>query len=167
VELQALLPRRRRRTVRERDMYEIGGSDDEELGSDDDELSHLTTLTTRTHRRTPAPTKRVTKLRSAVKGKGRAAAGAGEATDKRRRTYGSRSDKENGGSDEEGSEEELDPDHSLAPIQDSIEDLESSVLEQRVGKELKQAKKKFEDVDKWEMEFEEVTASSSSPRDAR
>ncbi|MCJ1286987.1 hypothetical protein MMC26_006334 [Xylographa opegraphella] len=33
--------------------------------------------------------------------------------------------------------------------------------------ELKTLAKKFKDVDKWEMEFEEVTASSSSPWDAR
>jgi hypothetical protein len=37
----------------------------------------------------------------------------------------------------------------------------------RLGKELEKAAKKFQEVDKWELEFEEVTASSSSPRDAR
>jgi hypothetical protein len=153
-------------------MYDIGSSNEEELGSDDDELSHLTTATTRRNRRIPAPPKRVTKLRSAVKGKGKAVANAEEAPAKAKRTYASRngtmeSDKENAGNDEEASEEELHPDDSLAPIQYSIEDEESSVLEQRIGKELKEAKRKFEDVDKWEMEFEEVTASSSSLRDAR
>jgi hypothetical protein len=40
-------------------------------------------------------------------------------------------------------------------------------LEKRVGFELKRAARKFEEVDKWELEFEEVTASSSSPRDGR
>lgn len=43
----------------------------------------------------------------------------------------------------------------------------SQEMEKRVGKELKRAAKKFEEVDKWELEFEEVTASSSSPKDAR
>jgi hypothetical protein len=43
----------------------------------------------------------------------------------------------------------------------------SQELEQRIGKELKKAARKFEEVDKWEMEFEDVTASSSSPKDAR
>ncbi|MCJ1237333.1 hypothetical protein MMC14_005318 [Varicellaria rhodocarpa] len=35
------------------------------------------------------------------------------------------------------------------------------------SKELKEMARKFREVDRWEMEFEEVTASSSSPRDAR
>jgi len=37
----------------------------------------------------------------------------------------------------------------------------------KTSKELKQLAEKFAEVDKWEMEFEVVTASSSSPRDAR
>ena len=64
----------------------------------------------------------------------------------------------------------VDPDDSLAPIPDdeANDDPENSQeLEERVGKELKQAAKKFQEVDKWELEFEEVTASSSSPRDGR
>lgn len=171
-ELQSLLPQRRRRTRAPRDVYDIGSSGAEELGSDEDELSHLTTATARTNRRTPAPGPRraVTKLKS---GKGRAAATAAA-----KRTYGSRaaaaaaplSDKENGegeGSDAgEGSGAELlDPDDSLAPLREGEE--ESSELEARVGRELKEAKRKFEDVDRWEMEFEEVAASSSSQKDAR
>lgn len=56
------------------------------------------------------------------------------------------SDKENG--------EDDDHDDSLAPISDSIEEGKSNILEGKVGKELKKAKKKFMDVDKWEMEFE-------------
>jgi hypothetical protein len=43
----------------------------------------------------------------------------------------------------------------------------SQELEERVGRELKRAARKFEEVDKWELEFEEVTASSFSPKDAR
>ena len=35
-----------------------------------------------------------------------------------------------------------------------------------MGSELKQAARKFQEVDKWQLDFEEVTASSS-PRDAR
>jgi hypothetical protein len=80
-----------------------------------------------------------------------------------KRTYGARpapttSDKEN---------EEIDPNDSLAPLPDDEGGEESQELEERVGKELKRAARKFEEVDKWEMEFEECTASSSSPRDAR
>ncbi|KFY71603.1 hypothetical protein V499_08192 [Pseudogymnoascus sp. VKM F-103] len=168
-QLQLLLPRRRRRAAR--DAYEIGSSDDEvDAESDEDELSHLAAAPSRSNRQTPAARKRVTKLQSAIKGKGKAVAAAQAAAAKR--TYGSRraaapslSDKENGENSAEVSEAEVDPDDSLAPVQDSVED--SSVLEERLGKELKIAKRKFEDVDQWEMEFEDMTANSSSPKDAR
>jgi hypothetical protein len=43
----------------------------------------------------------------------------------------------------------------------------SQELEKRVGEELKRAARKFEEVDKWDLDFEDCTASSSSPRDAR
>ncbi|KAL5351118.1 hypothetical protein ACLOAV_002969 [Pseudogymnoascus australis] len=167
-QLQLLLPRRRRRAAR--DAYEIGSSDESDAESDEDELSHLAVASSRSNRRTPAQPKRVTKLQSAIKGKGKAVAAAQAAAAKQ--TYGSRrasapslSDKENGDNSAEVSEGEVDPDDSLAPVQDSIED--SSVLEERLGKELKIAKRKFEDVDQWVMEFEDMTANSSSPKDAR
>jgi hypothetical protein len=168
-QLQLLLPRRRRRAAR--DAYEIGSSDDEvDAESDEDELSHLAAAPSRSNRQTAGARKLVTKLQSAIKGKGKAVAAAQAAAAKR--TYGSRraaapslSDKENGENSAEISEAEVDPDDSLAPVQDSVED--SSVLEERLGKELKIAKRKFEDVDQWEMEFEDMTANSSSPKDAR
>ena len=59
----------------------------------------------------------------------------------------------------------------LAPLPDDGDANGSSEnsqeLEKRLGKELKRAARKFEEVDKWELEFEECTASSSSPKDAR
>lgn len=39
--------------------------------------------------------------------------------------------------------------------------------EVKATKELKTLAQKFQEVDAWQMEFEEVTASSSSPRDGR
>ncbi|KFY17847.1 hypothetical protein V492_00344 [Pseudogymnoascus sp. VKM F-4246] len=167
-QLQLLLPRRRRRAAR--DTYDIGSSDESDAESDEDELSHLAAAPSRSNRQTPGRPKRVTKLQSTIKGKGKAVAAAQAAAAKQ--TYGSRraaapslSDKENGDDSAQVSEAELDPDDSLAPVQDSIED--SSVLEERLGKELKLAKRKFEDVDQWEMEFEDMTGNSSSPKDAR
>lgn len=157
-ELQALLPRRRTRRPAgeraERDIFEIESAEDEEDG----EADELSMVAPARGRRTPAPAarnKQITKLKSSAKGK---------------RSYGKKivaeeesvaSDKENG----EGDEDEHDD--SLAPISDSIEEGESSLLEGKVGKELKKAKKKFMDVDKWEMEFESVTAEGSSQADAR
>ncbi|EPE32976.1 hypothetical protein GLAREA_05988 [Glarea lozoyensis ATCC 20868] len=153
-QLQALLPRRRRRG--EQDPFDVPSSDGEidntGLASSDDELSHLNVRTRRQRSvvsRTPAPSRKSKAkppLKSAAK-----------------RTYGARA---NPASDKEN--DEVDPDDSLAPLRDDIDSPEDSQeLEARVGKELKQAARKFQEVDKWELEFEEVTASSSSPRDAR
>lgn len=155
-QLQALLPRRRRATLR--DPFEIPSSEDEaeetNLASDEDELSQMN-VRARNRRsvfaRTPAPSKRVTKPKPPPKSTAK-------------RTYGSRA---NATSDKEN--EEVDPDDSLAPLPDddgngSPEN--SQELEERVGKELKKAARKFEEVDKWELEFEDVTGSSS-PKDAR
>lgn len=155
-ELQALLPRRRtRRPVRtDRDIFDIDSGEDEE----DEDADELSMVPPRTNRRIPAPVapnKRITKLKTAAKGKGR---GYGK------KPIDDTADKEN--EDREGEEDE-DEDHSLAPISDSIEEGESSILEGKMGKELKKAKKKFMDVDKWEMEFESVTAEGSSQADAR
>ncbi|KAH8588971.1 hypothetical protein B0O99DRAFT_638069 [Bisporella sp. PMI_857] len=149
-ELQALLPRRRRRV---RDEFEIPSSEEVDvsgLGSDEDELTHSTIRVGVPRRSVPPPT---TKNKAASKPKPKPGAKV---------TYGTRrqttSDKEN---------EDYDPDDSLAPVRDNDESENSQELEKRVGRELKRAARKFAEVDKWEMEFEDITASSSSPKDAR
>ena len=159
-QLQALLPRRRRRGPR--DPLDIPSSDDEidvsGLASDDDELTH-SSIRAQPSRRSVIP--RIPPSRKAPR-KTKAAPKPGV-----KHAYGPRpapttSDKEN---------EEVDPNDSLAPLPDdedanaSPED--SQELEKRVGKELKRAARKFEEVDKWQLEFEEYTASSSSPNYAR
>ncbi|KAG4418836.1 hypothetical protein IFR04_008041 [Cadophora malorum] len=164
-QLQALLPRRRQRAIA-RDPFDVPSSGDEVdvsgLAPDDDELSHLNVQArsrrhTSVRARTPAPLKRGRKVNRPV---------SKPKDSNVKRTYGSRA---NAMSDKENTVE-VDPDDSLAPIPDgeANDDPENSQeLEERVGKELKQAAKKFQEVDKWELEFEEVTASSSSPRDGR
>ncbi|RAL58383.1 hypothetical protein DID88_006063 [Monilinia fructigena] len=149
--LQALLPRRRQRN---RSALEAESSDSEVditgLGENDDELTITVAPTTRRQasvRPSASSTKRTQKSQSEAKGKGK-------------RTYGKKpvttnSDKEN----------EIGPDNSLAPIQDEAAPEElprenSSELEKRIGKELKKAAKKFQEVDKWELDFEECEASS-------
>jgi hypothetical protein len=162
-QLQALLPRRRRRAVH--DTFDIPSSDGEvdtsDLRPDDDELSHLhVQARSRRHitlNRTPAPLKKPAKGKQVINAK----------TAIVKRTYGSRA--ANPASDKEN-EVDIDPDDSLGPMPDGdgLESPENSQdMEARVGKELKQAARKFQEVDKWELEFEEVTASSSSPGDAR
>lgn len=157
-ELQALLPRRKtRKPARtDRDIFDIESGEDEE-DEDADELSMAAPSRPNANRRTPAaPNKRITKLKSAAKGKGT-------------RSHDKKSTPEEAdyASGKENEEDEDEEDHSLAPISDSIEEGESSILDGKVGKELKKAKEKFRDVDKWEMEFESVTAEGSSQADAR
>lgn len=157
-QLQALLPRRRRRGAT-RDPFDIVSSEDEVdvsgLASDDDELAHITVRAPPRRSlldRLPAPLKKPSKSTAAAKAKS-----GGKATYSR---VAAVSDKEN---------EEHDPDDSLGPLPDNEEvDPEDSLqLEKRVGKKLKRVAKKFQEVDNWEMEFEDNTASSSSPTNAR
>jgi hypothetical protein len=162
-QLQSLLPRRRRPI--NRDPYEISSSDDEVdisgTASDDDELTNLSVApqsrrTANSFIRRPAPLRRPGRPRNQSKTRPDTARG--------KATYGSRlnatSDKEN---------EEYDPDHSLAPLPDHGDEETSQEKSRDVGqeKELKEAAMKFKEVDKWELEFEDVTASSSSPLGAR
>jgi hypothetical protein len=162
-QLQTLLPRRRRQL--NRDPYEIGSSDDEVdisgLASDNDELTNLS-VAPQSRRpaglfiRRPAPLRKPAKPRAASKPRAEAARG--------RTTYVSRA---NGTSDKENGQ--YDPDDSLAPLPDDAErngSLENSLEFEQV-KELKEAAKKFKEVDKWELEFEDVIASSSSPLGGR
>ncbi|KAH0537004.1 hypothetical protein FGG08_006176 [Glutinoglossum americanum] len=80
------------------------------------------------------------------------------------RTYERRisSDKENDGLPSSSVEEG----DSLAPI-DINEDTPSQENSKQTKRILKQVARKFKDVDNWELDFEEVTASSSSPLGAR
>ncbi|MCJ1249943.1 hypothetical protein MMC30_007169 [Trapelia coarctata] len=187
--LQNLLPRRRHR---QRDDFDIPSSSDHELdtpipGEDEDELSFSAPKSRRktdgagtkprgakvaktpaTTRKTPARAK--TKAPPTQKKKKDTASGPV-------RTYSRRlSDKENQGEGEEGGERNND---SLLP--DDLSDADVSDDGGQVGrkghatvpakvkatKELKTLAQKFKEVDAWEMEFEEVTASSSSPRNGR
>lgn len=171
IQLQALLPRRRRH--RAHDTFDIESSDDGEvdpgdLGSDDDELTYLTTRTNRTTRSTAPRSVARLKPGPSVKSNAKATPAIERLKASAKKRYKSRhtvSDKENE-SDAFDDDAEIDPDDSLAPIGDSSPE-DSQALEERVGKELKTAKRKFEVVDKWELEFEDVTAGSSSPWDAR
>jgi hypothetical protein len=160
-QLQSLLPQRRRQL--NRDPYEIASSDEEVdvsgLASDDDELTNLS-VAPQPRRpanlfiRRPAPLRKATRSRASSKSR------TGAAPDKT--TYGSRP---NGTSDKEN--EEYDPDDSLAPLPDDVEGDAGVESSRGDVKELKEAAKKFKEVDKWELDFEDVTASSSSPLGAR
>lgn len=177
--LQNLLPqRRRRRKRRDRGVFEMTSDEEEEidvsgLQSEDDELSYVN-----------APTRRGKKQTQGI-GKGRAKTSAktaaklpvrkGQQNSKVvatssgvkgiKRTYGSLatgankenlSDYEEGGVNGEG-------DYSLPASANAVPE-DSAELEEKIVKEMKRLKRKFEVVDEWEMEFEDVQGNSSDDR---
>lgn len=164
-DLTSLLPKRRYKKSRD----PLGLESDEELdtsglGHEDDELSHLDTQTARRRKRGRPP-------RSASRG--------GKPGGSSRRTLRSRSrhssDKENAQDDGRGSDsnESEDEDEGegvsrFIPLADNTFDEATTGTPANAvsTEELKQASSKFKEVDKWELEFEEV-AEASSPQDGR
>jgi hypothetical protein len=162
-DLAALLPRRRAKTRNktrnpDADSQIISSDEDDDASQSedgDDELTYSATRTTRARR-------------------ARALSNAGNNTQKGRtggkrnskRTYGSHgSDKENQAEAEEitVATEDYDPDNEE---EDSLPEETTQIMLEKMTEELRNAAKKFKEVDKWELAFEEVT-EPSSPRDAR
>lgn len=179
--LQNLLPHRRRRKVR-REESVLDTSSDEELDisglrSDDDELSFLTALDRRGKIRTPGIKNGQAKISGAASTKTAAkkpvrkakqnakAATTSSIVKGTKHTYGSQAasaNKENL-SDYDEAEEDGEGDDSL-PADANATPEDSQQLEERIGKEMKQMKRKFEMVDEWEMEFEDVQGNSSDDK---
>ncbi|KAM0274983.1 hypothetical protein ACHAQH_007673 [Verticillium albo-atrum] len=154
-DLAGLLPRRRQR--KDADADSDTEVDNSGIGQDDDELSYLDARASRRRVRT-TPLNRSTTNRPASRG-GRAVAPAGDAPPARRRTYGRRA------SDKENAEDE-DDEGSFSPAPDDTFDATPEDGEVAGADELKNAVTKFKEVDKWELEYEEMT-QSSSPSGAR
>lgn len=114
-------------------------------------------------------------LGTSTNGKAAAAGKSTPASSEPKRTYGrASSDKENGASDSGDNEEGEDGDNEdQEPVSamdlDETEELPETtqMMTERLGEELQKAKKKFMEVDKWELSFEEVTRPSSPVPDAR
>ena len=152
-DLQGMLPRRRQRHAKG-DPFSVEDESDVEvdasgLANDEDELSYLDV---RSRRRPTRPASRG----NASRGRGRAAKQTSASGKGATRTYGRASDKENQ-DDDEG---------SLGPVADDDGDGDNHLPDVAVGEELKNARQKFQEVDKWTLEYEEMT-QSSSPRGAR
>ncbi|KAI4858518.1 hypothetical protein F4820DRAFT_442313 [Hypoxylon rubiginosum] len=169
-DLAGLLPRRRRRNagVEEDSDAEVDMSG---LGDDDDELSHLDV---RARRHPARPTSRAGNSRNQNATRGRPTSrgkGKQQVSDSANRratiTYGRTSDKENQGEDDDEEGDEADEgDDSLGRDGDGQGEESSQDMLARMGEELKNAARKFQEVDKWQLDYEEMT-QSSSPRDAR
>lgn len=158
--LTGLLPRRRHKNAKN-DPFGIDASDDEQvdtagLGNGDDELSYIDVRTRRRPARPLSRPETVNLPSKSIQRKGKAPALAKPA-----RTYGRSSDKEN-----QDEENDVDAEVDTDAGRDGEASEDSEQLVARVGEELKNAARKFAEVDKWELDFEE-TIQSSSPRDAR
>lgn len=169
-DLTGLLPRRRHRSNRA-DPFAAEDTEEETdaagLGIDADELH----LAVRSSRRRPAQplaraasknqNEKVAAAASKISTQRKGKQPAVEPTNKRqtrRRTYGRNSDKENEG---EGQEENANANESEDPFREEQTTENSDELLARVGPELKNASRKFKEVDKWELAYEEMTQSSS------
>ncbi|KAH6849708.1 hypothetical protein B0I37DRAFT_94618 [Chaetomium sp. MPI-CAGE-AT-0009] len=163
-DLTSLLPRRRHkasnRDNNRNDPFDLDASDDDRynaVGNDADETFNVDSRAAR-RRKGQRPL-----VKSTANGKGKRAE-AGNAGGKRRavRTYGSvNEDKENDEVEGEivvaSGDEELDEEgEAQLPVEET-----SQMMEERLGEELKNAAKKFREVDKWELSFEQATQSSS------
>ncbi|KAK7941163.1 uncharacterized protein PG986_013550 [Apiospora aurea] len=177
-DLTGLLPRRRHRSNRA-DPFAVNDTEEEEvdatgLGNDDDELYHLDGRSTR--RRPARPLARsgnknqnetaaAGKTTAAAQRKGKQPAQpAANKRSTRRRTYGKNSDKENEGDQDENDNEN--GNENQDPFREGETTENSDELVARVGVELKNASRKFAEVDKWELAYETMT-QSSSPSNAR
>lgn len=150
-DLAALLPRRRRKPRRDGE-----GSENEESGSDRD-VYDVANQPRTSRKRTARP---MTGPSSKANQTNQAKATAAPAKRSTRRTYGSRRfDKEN---TVDGDAIEVDEDAST-PLDDTIFDADrtESAAPGELGEELRAASKKFKEVDKWELDYEEVVESSS------
>ncbi|KAK8021442.1 hypothetical protein PG990_006580 [Apiospora arundinis] len=168
-DLTGLLPRRRHRSNKA-DPFAVEDTEEEAvdatgLGNDDDELYHLEGRSTR--RRPAQPLSRAgnknakeaaAKPTAAAQRKDKQPAAPANKRQTRRRTYGRNSDKENEGEDQEDNENE---NGSADPFREEETTENSDELVARVGVELKNASRKFAEVDKWELAYETMTQSSS------
>ncbi|RYP83210.1 hypothetical protein DL769_001406 [Monosporascus sp. CRB-8-3] len=159
-DLTGMLPRRRQRNAKG-DPWTVGDESDAEvdasgLGNDEDELSYLDVRARRRPARSASRgNQSAARGRSRQRGRGKQTPASGKPST---RTYGRSSDKENRNNNEEGGEEE---DESLEQVGDNVAGDDSQDLVARMGDELKNAKRKFQEVDKWALAYEEITQSSS------
>jgi hypothetical protein len=177
VALTSLLPRRRP-TRANSDVSSNGSSEEDsdasdERGNDDDELVFAGRTRSRARPLGGSSSKAAGKQTTAKESEGQPSAAAKKRR-AARRTYGSRSlnsDKEN--EEEDDAEDSIEVsgsgENTFAPLADDAFDAteDSIMMAERLGEELKNAARKFKEVDKWELSFEEATDQPSSPKDAR
>lgn len=149
-DLAALLPRRRRKPRRDGE-----GSENEGSASERD-VYDVSNQPRASRKKAARP---MTGASSKANQTNQASSAAAPAKRSTRRTYGSRRfDKEN---TVDGDSIEVDEDAST-PLDDTIFDADKTESAPgELGEELRAASKKFKEVDKWELDYEEVVESSS------
>ncbi|KAJ4421428.1 hypothetical protein N0V85_000189 [Neurospora sp. IMI 360204] len=161
-------------------------SSEDETAADGDELSYVATAAARKKKGKALAAEKQKQQKEKEKQKkkpplgtttnGKAAAKSKSGSSEPKRTYGrASSDKENadggvaaGGSGDNEEEDGDDNDQEPVSAMDLDEAEETTqMMTERLGEELQKAAKKFKEVDKWELSFEEVTQPSSPVPDAR
>ncbi|KAH6636078.1 hypothetical protein F5144DRAFT_591354 [Chaetomium tenue] len=163
-DLASLLPRRRHKASNRdndnHDPFDLDASEDERYNADGNDANETSYVDSRPTRRRKAQ-RPLGKSTSNGKGKQAETRNAGG---KRRavRTYGTvNDDKENDEVADEivvgsGNEEVDEEAQEELPVEET-----SQMMVERLGEELQKAAKKFKEVDKWELSFEQATQSSS------
>ena len=176
-DLTNMLPKRRYKKTR--DPFDLESEEELDasgLGQDEDELSYLDTRTAR-RRKGSRPPSRGGAARPGSRGgrsaqtalKPRQTPASARPTRNNNKTYSRRSsDKENEEEDDENhsSDEEHERSRFRPLPEDSFDSAANESSSTPSADELRKAAKKFKEVDRWELEFEEITQSSSPP-DAR
>lgn len=165
-------------------------SSEDETTADGNKLSYIATAAARKKKEKALSATKQKQLKEKDKQKmkqplgtttnGKATAKSKPSSSEPKRTYGkASSDKENadgatasgGGRDKEQDGEDDDDDQEPVSAMDLGEAEElpetTQMMTERLGEELQKAAKKFKEVDKWELSFEEVTQPSSPIPDAR
>lgn len=143
-DLANLLPKRRQRKVRDEDEESDDDVVTSGLGNDQDELSFLNVRATRSRSAAAA-------ARSASRNSKSKKAPSKSREAKRRRTYGRNHDEEN------EPEETGEVDTSMFEPHGGDETIDEGSTEVREYPSLKKMREKFEEVDQWEMSFEEAS----------
>ncbi|KAH6624227.1 hypothetical protein B0J18DRAFT_427620 [Chaetomium sp. MPI-SDFR-AT-0129] len=161
-DLTSLLPRRRtkesNRSRNSNDPFDIDASEDER--HDEEDVSYVNTRTAmRNKAQRPL-------AKSTSNGKGKAVETSATKGKKRSvRTYGAANeDKENDEVEDEivvASGDEAAVDGGREESEETPTEETSQMMVERIGEELQKAAKKFKEVDKWQLSFEEAAPSSS------
>ncbi|RGP59151.1 hypothetical protein FSPOR_11531 [Fusarium sporotrichioides] len=166
-DLTSLLPKRHYKKQREPGMESDEEHDTSGIGEDEDELSYVSGRGAR-QRRGGRSTSRGGAKRPGSRG-GRTTQAlkpkqtdSGKQAARNAQTYSRRSsDKENENEEASGEEDEHDNSRFQPLPDDTFEDGSAENASTPSADELRQAAKKFKEVDRWELDFEEVTQSSS------